>query len=75
MDKAVFAAGFPGRLCEISVDSRRDWAFIPSPLPQDWEVPYDIWELLAQAREELARLDGVGRITTYFYAPYNAVKH
>jgi Fic family protein len=61
MDKAVFAAGFPGRLCEISVDSRRDWAFIPSPLPQDWEVPYDIWELLAQAREELARLDGVGR--------------
>ena len=37
------------------------WAFIPSPLMKKWEVPSDVWELLAQAREELARLDGVGR--------------
>ncbi|NJK28906.1 MAG: hypothetical protein HC940_01540 [Acaryochloris sp. SU_5_25] len=41
----------------VSVDGKQDWAFIPSPLPEDWTVPDEIWELLAQAREELALVE------------------
>lgn len=61
MDRAAFTESAPGRLMEISVEDNKDWAFIPDPLPDKWEVSPDIWALLLQAREELARLDGVGR--------------
>ena len=61
MDKSVFTERAPGRLSEISVEDNKDWAFIPDLLPDEWEVSPDIWALLLQAREELARLDGVGR--------------
>ena len=43
------------------MEDNKDWAFIPEPLPYEWEISPDIWALLLQAREELARLDGVGR--------------
>jgi Fic family protein len=61
MDKGIFTTSAPGRLWEISVKGSKDWAFIPDPLPDEWEVSTDLWSLLVQAREELARLDGVGR--------------
>lgn len=62
MDKAVFTADFPGELWEMSLDGGRDWAFIPASLPEDWEIPSEsLWTLLVQARQELARLDGIGR--------------
>ncbi|MDG2992186.1 Fic family protein [Candidatus Synechococcus calcipolaris G9] len=61
MDKGIFTTSAPGRLWEISVEGHKDWAFIPDPLPDEWEVSTDLWGLLVQAREELARLDGVGR--------------
>lgn len=61
MDRTLFAVDFPGKLWELSLDSGSDWAFIPSPLPKHWEFPDEIWALLVQAREELARLDGIGR--------------
>lgn len=61
MDKGIFTTSAPGRLWEISVEGSRDWAFIPGLLPDEWEVSTDLWGLLVQAREELARLDGVGR--------------
>jgi Fic family protein len=61
MDKTLFVEGFPGRLWEISANGKLDWAYIPAVLPSDWPPSPEIWELLAQAREELARLDGVGR--------------
>ncbi len=61
MEKSAFTDSAPGRFFEISVESKKDWAFIPDPLPDKWEISADIWDLLAQAREELARLDGVGR--------------
>lgn len=71
MDDTVFEADFPGRLWELSVGSGRDWAFIPSPLLDDWEISSEIWALLVQAHGELARLDGVGR-----YMPnYNLLLH
>lgn len=61
MDRSVFTPDAPGRLWEISTEGSKDWAFIPKPLPERWNVPTEIWPLLVQAREELARLDGVGR--------------
>jgi Fic family protein len=66
MDITAFIPGFPGRLWEFSVEDGRDWAFIPTPLATDWEVSQEIWALLVQAREELARLDGIGRFMPNF---------
>lgn len=71
MDDTVFTPDFPGRLWELSVGTGKDWAFIPSPLLEDWEISSEIWGLLVQAHGELARLDGVGR-----YMPnYNLLLH
>jgi Fic family protein len=61
MNQSAFTENAPGRLWEISVEGHKDWAFIPDPLPDFWDVPREVWGLLLQAREELARLDGVGR--------------
>lgn len=38
-----------------------DWAFIPHELSTAFELSNDSWPLLLKAKEELARLDGVGR--------------
>ena len=62
MDPKLFSDKSPGRLWEISAHGKRDWAFIPDPLPSDWKMSDELLELLAQAREELARLDGIGRV-------------
>lgn len=61
MDKDLFKDENQGKLLKISVQGTHDWAFIPRPLPSRWEISNDLWPLLAQAREELARLDGIGR--------------
>ncbi len=61
MDKTRFTENALGQLVKISIQDHMDWAFIPKPLPARWNIPGEIWPLLAQAREELARLDGVGR--------------
>jgi hypothetical protein len=61
MDKTLFTPDAPGQLREIIVQGTRDWAFIPNPLPEKWDIPNEIWPLLVEARQELARLDGVGR--------------
>lgn len=62
MDPKQFSEKSPGQLWEISAHGKRDWAFIPAPLPSSLEMSDELWELLAQAREELARLDGLGRM-------------
>ena len=61
MDKTAFAENAPGQLIELTVDGSNDWAFVPAPLPQHWETPQELWPLLADAREALARLDGIGQ--------------
>lgn len=39
-----------------------DWAFIPAPLPpRDWTFPARLYPLLIRAREQLGKLDGIGR--------------
>jgi len=60
MDRARFNTRSTGRIISISAGGP-DWAFLPQPLPRRWEVPLSLWPLLASAREELGRLDGIGR--------------
>jgi|GEM_PF-5906570 len=52
MDRSIFTANAPGKFWEVSVEGYRDWAFIPDPLPEAWEIPPEIWSLLLQARIE-----------------------
>jgi len=61
MDASRFTDSKTGRLVPISLPEGRDWAFIPDPLPPTWEFPAELWPLLAEAREHLARLDERGR--------------
>jgi Fic family protein len=61
MDKSLFTENAPGNLVKIAVQGGDDWAFIPNGLPHTWEIQLDVWPLLAEARQELARLDGIGR--------------
>jgi Fic family protein len=60
MDNFKFGSLATGRLVAITIGGP-DWAFIPRPLPRDWSIPLNLWPLLASAKEELARLDGIGR--------------
>lgn len=61
MDRAAFTNEATGKLWEITIQEHRDWAFIPDPLPTQWKIPDGLWGQLVEAREALARLDGVGR--------------
>lgn len=61
MDKSVFTSSAPGKLVRIATYNEPDWAFIPDPLPLEFDLPAESWLLLVKAKEELARLDGVGR--------------
>lgn len=61
MDISFFTENSPGSLVKINVEDKNDWAFVPDPLPDHWNPSDNIWPLLIQAHEELARLDGIGR--------------
>ncbi len=60
MNAELFGVQSPGRLVDITAPMR-DVAFVPDPLPRDYELPARLWPLLVRAREEIARLDGGGR--------------
>jgi len=60
MDRLRFSSAMTGRLVGVSIGDK-DWAFIPQPLPESWDVPLNLWPLLASAKEGLARLDGIGQ--------------
>jgi len=63
MDRALFKKNSLGTLqkIKIPIHDSEDYAFVPHPLPKGWEMPNTLWPLLAEAKQELARLDGVGR--------------
>lgn len=61
MDSSRFTEAKTGELVAIVAEDGPDYAFIPDPLPPRWEFPTRLWPLLAEAREELARLDEKGR--------------
>ncbi|MCP5141434.1 MAG: Fic family protein [Gammaproteobacteria bacterium] len=60
MDGKRFTDNKLGDLEPITLP-RPDVAFVPASLPLTWPMPSDMWPLLMEARESLARLDGVGR--------------
>ena len=60
MDISKFTDQKTGQTIRISFP-KEDCAFIPDPLPPEWVFPAELWPLLAEAKQELARLDGIGR--------------
>ena len=60
MDKSLFTKESPGNLVPIEVQDEADWSFVPDPLPTEYKLEMECWPLLLKAKEELARLDGVG---------------
>lgn len=60
MDRSRFGPEATGALLPITIGGP-DWAFVPSPLPRTWNVSLALWPQLARAKEQLARLDGIGR--------------
>jgi Fic family protein len=61
VNAADFTESAPGSLIRIDTPVR-DWAFVPHELPPDWEFPSALWPYLADAREALGTLDGIGLI-------------
>jgi Fic family protein len=59
MDDAQFTEKKSGQLVRIT-SPEEDWAFVPAPLPPRWSFSPSLWPLLVKAKEELARLDGIG---------------
>jgi Fic family protein len=60
MDASKFTDNKTGELVRVNIPEE-DWAFVPAHLPPDWEFPIELWPLLSKAKENIARLDGIGR--------------
>lgn len=63
MDFKRFTAEKTGELRKFqnrSID-RDDWLFIPAEFPPAWEFPAELWPLLAEAKEALGTLNGIGQ--------------
>jgi len=56
MDRRSFTSDMPGDLIEIPGG---EVAFLPAPLPRDFQLPVRLWPLVVRARERLALLEGV----------------
>lgn len=63
MDSKLFLNDAPGELVSITIPQtgEQDKAFVPDALPDDWALPVELWPLLAEARQWLGTLDGIGR--------------
>lgn len=48
-------------LASIHGSKETPYAFIPNPLPPDWNWPAELWPLLLDAHKALANLDGTGK--------------
>lgn len=58
MDITQFSEQSPGRLERIS---EKDHSFIPDDLPPKWSFPLELWPLLAETKQQIGILEGVGR--------------
>ncbi len=58
MDISRFKDGYPGSLVPIA---NRDHAFIPADLPAGWKFDGKLWPLLAEAKQRVGLLEGLGR--------------
>ena len=59
MDTSSFLPNAPGRLVKLTAE---DTAFVPDPLPpRDWVLPEALWPKVAEARQGIGLLEGIGR--------------
>jgi Fic family protein len=58
MDINRFSPNSPGKITPIDGGLH---AFIPLPLPPAWKFPDRLWPLLADAKQQLGLLEGIGR--------------
>ena len=62
MECQQFTSESPGRLLPTEMPGKgRDWAYLPNDLPPEWEFPRQLWPLLADAKEALGTLNGIGQ--------------
>lgn len=61
MDPHGFRESATGRLHPLAGSPHITHAFVPEPLPPDWQWPPELWPLLLNARTALATLDGTGK--------------
>ncbi len=63
MDRKAFTDGQTGRLQAFRNPQlcKDDWLFIPNDLPPNWRFPQEFWPLLADAKEALGTLNGIGQ--------------
>lgn len=59
MDLKRFSRRSPGQLI-VTVGGEK--AFQPNPLPPEWQFPNDLWPLLAETKQQVGILEGVGRL-------------
>jgi Fic family protein len=59
MDKALFDKSSPGRLVQIAAN---EVAFVPNALPPTWSFPSELWPLLAEAKQHIGELEGIGSV-------------
>lgn len=60
MDSSKFSYDSPGQLVTTPTMWGSRPAFVPYPLPPEWQFPTDLWPLLLEAVRELGTLEGVG---------------
>jgi Fic family protein len=62
MERAQFTSKAPGKLTQVTLPPhRKDWSFVPQTLPARWEFSTELWPLLAEAKEALGTLNGIGQ--------------
>jgi Fic family protein len=63
MDPHRFTDENPGDLRKFRnfQTGKEEWQFLPHELPPKWEFPAKLWPLLADAREALGTLNGIGQ--------------
>jgi Fic family protein len=62
MDAKIFTPKMTGTLIDLPKGAPNvKLAFLPNPLPPEWEWPNSLWPLLVEAKCALASLDGTGK--------------
>lgn len=61
MKSESFGPTSTGKLVPVSGAANLRVAFVPAPLPPNWEWPQELWPVLLEAHKSLASLDGTGK--------------
>ncbi|MEX2315699.1 MAG: Fic family protein [Pirellulales bacterium] len=61
MNRKEFTTAATGQLVPVQLATGKDWAFVPHQLPPEWSFPSSLWPLLAEAKEALGTLNGIGQ--------------